>query len=112
MQVAILGEKSIDSLNPEEKSAIVAANRGTSIYDQIYSSFESTNNNTLKDYDTLVSLIAGEDKKEKLVNGVIKPKKSSGGGLGNMINSASSNPFKKQFVNGARRKNLIGKYIL
>lgn len=60
----------------------------------------------MKDYDTLVSLIAGEDRKDKLVNGVIKPKKSSLG-LGNMINSRS-NTFKKQFVNGARKKNLVG----
>lgn len=104
-QVAILGEKSADSLNAEERSAILAANHGPSIYDQLYS-MESTNV-ACKDYDTLVSLIAGEDKKDKLINGVIKPKKSiASNALANIINSTNS--FKKQFVNGARKKNLLG----
>jgi hypothetical protein len=93
----------LTNATPQERSAILDANHGPSIYDQIYS--HSGASCSLKDYETLVSLIAGGDKKDKLVNGVIKPKKSSG--LSSFMNSGT-NPYKRQFVNGARRKNLMG----
>lgn len=93
---------------------------------------------SLPDYETLISLIAGVDAKKDLVNGVIKTNKrhnkqhGAGGAPGDAVNSALSNstnntnsnslnsvlnsnnekldpnPYKKQFVNGARRRNLLG----
>ena len=76
-----------------EKAAILEANHGPSIYDQFYSHNGGTN--SYKDYESLITLIAGEERRE-LINGVIKSKRGRGKG--------NENPYKKTFVNGARRR--------
>ncbi|ODN02597.1 hypothetical protein Ocin01_04070 [Orchesella cincta] len=77
-QLVLLTEK--NDLSADDRQAILHANHGPSIYDQFYSHSSSsagTTKSSLPDYEALISLIAGVDaKKELLVNGVIKSRKS------------------------------------
>ena len=96
----MFNDKTVDllSIAPAEKAAILDANHGPSIYDKCYSHSGVSVN--YKDYDTLVNLIMGDEKKD-ILNGVLKT--SSKG-----KKSEGNNPYKKTFVNGARRRNPFG----
>jgi len=85
--------KSVEGMNGPERAAILDANHGPSIYDQVYSQIGTKIN--YKDYESLVTLIAGDERPE-VVNGIVKTRATKG--------KANENPYKKTFVNGARRR--------
>lgn len=93
--MALVNDKtlSFDNLRPQEKEAILAANHGPSIYDKFYSQDGVTSEHS---YETLISLIAGE---ESRINGVLKPTKGR---------KKHDNPYKKTFVNGVKRRTVLG----
>lgn len=112
-------------MTEEEKTAILAANHGPSIYDQLYSNPPDAGGGkgALPDYESLISMIAGgiEQKKETLMNGIIKgatlpakkkddkkPEPIAGTSAQAGSSKDEKNPYKKQFVNGASRRKLLG----
>lgn len=90
----LTADKSLENISGPERAAILDANHGPSIYDQCYSQNGTRSN--YKDFESLVNIIAGDDRPE-LVNGTVKTKAVKGKPNG-------ANPYKKTFVNGARRR--------
>ncbi|CAH2217458.1 jg6489 [Pararge aegeria aegeria] len=88
-QIAVLTED--PTLSGPDLAAILQANHGPSIYDRLYSHPNAPDHKN--DFDDLLARIAPQDSsddKKKDRNGLVR-------------GSKSANPYKKHYVNGARR---------
>ncbi|ROT76793.1 PHD finger protein rhinocero [Penaeus vannamei] len=99
-QASILASSSMN-LTQQEVDAVMQANHGPSVYDQLYS-HPSAPSHTQKHFEKIVACIAGtltekvKPKKEpekKDVNGLIRTSKDK-----------TDNPYKKMYVNGAEQR--------
>ncbi|XP_037802217.1 PHD finger protein rhinoceros-like [Penaeus monodon] len=99
-QASILASSSMN-LTQQEVDAVMQANHGPSVYDQLYS-HPSAPSHTQKHFEKIIACIAGtltekvKPKKEpekKDVNGLIRTSKDK-----------TDNPYKKMYVNGAEQR--------
>ncbi|KAK8728419.1 hypothetical protein OTU49_009286, partial [Cherax quadricarinatus] len=99
-QVSLLSSNNM-TLTPQEIEAVMQANHGHSVYDQLYS-HHTAPKHTQKQFEKIVACIAGtliekvkskKPPRKKDVNGLIRPKKEK-----------SDNPYKKLYVNGAEQR--------